>query len=298
MKGPVSESQRALDAMKAVSAGLRAMGIEDAEKEVELFITEGLGIGRVQLYRDNPKLSAAEALMLNEMLRRRQRREPLQYIIGHVEFCGLKIRVGPGVLIPRPESELLAEEAVARLSDRPSPRVLELCTGSGCVALSVARGLPRSEVTATDTSGDALRYAGENARLNRIGNVRFLKGSLFGPVAGERFDAVLANPPYIRTEDIDGLAPEIRLWEPRAALDGGADGLDFYREIIASAGEHLNPGGMLIVETGGPLAGPVADMARAAGLSPEAPTRDYGGCDRIITMLAGRGPADAGKCRG
>jgi release factor glutamine methyltransferase len=221
------------------------------------------------------------------MLARRQRREPIQYILGEVEFYGLRIRVGPGVLIPRPETELLVEETLRRLSARPTPRVLELCTGSGCVALAVARAIPGARVFATEISGDALRRAEGNAALNGIENVTFLQGSLFEPVEGEKFDAVLSNPPYVKTGEIEGLAPEIRDWEPFTALDGGEDGLHFYREIIPQAGEYLSPGGVLIVEMGAALAPGVAEIAGEEGLRALEPLRDWGGCDRVMTIYAG-----------
>jgi release factor glutamine methyltransferase len=154
------------------------------------------------------------------------------------------------------------------------------------VALAVARELPEAQVLATENSKQALRYALENAKLNGIGNVTFLAGSLFEPVAGQRFDAVLSNPPYIRTGDIDSLAPEIRNWEPREALDGGPDGLDFYRRIIPRAKDHLNPGGALIVEMGAAHAPEVARIASDAGLRPKPPLQDWGGCDRVMAVMA------------
>jgi release factor glutamine methyltransferase len=268
----------ALEAMHTAAERLTALGIPDAEKEAELIITAGLGVDRVSLYRDDPPLGWEDPRILDKMLRRREKREPLQYILGEVEFYGLRIKVGPGVLIPRPETELLVVEAIKRLSDNPAPRVLELCTGSGCVALAVARGLPEAQVIATENSKEALRYALENAALNGVENAAFLSGSLFGPVVGQTFDAVLSNPPYIRTGDIDTLAPEIKNWEPREALDGGPEGLDFYREIIPKARDYLNTGGALIVEMGAALAPGVAEIAEKEGMRPLPPLRDWGGC--------------------
>lgn len=275
---------RALEALHNACDRLRSFGVDEAEKEAELLLTAGLGVERVALYRDNPPLGPEGARKLDEMLARRAKREPIQYILGDVEFCGLRIRVGPGVLIPRPETELLVEEAVGRLSGRARLRVLELCTGSGCVALAVAKQLPNARVVATENSKEALRYAMENAALIGADNVTFLAGSLFEPVSAERFDAVLSNPPYVATSEIDGLAPEIRNWEPREALDGGPDGLDFYRLIIPKAKARLLPGGMIIVEMGAALAPAVAEIAEAAGLRPEPPLRDWGGCDRVMTI--------------
>jgi len=277
---------KAMEAMHRATEWLNALGIEDAPKEAELLVTMGLGVDRLSLYRDDPELGWEDPRILDEMLRRRERREPLQYIIGEVEFYGLRMKVGPGVLIPRPETELLVDEALRRLKGNPSPRVLELCTGSGCVALAVAKALPESQVLATENSKEALKYAHENAKLNSIENVAFLAGSLFEPVAGQSFDAVLSNPPYIATAEIDTLAPEIRNWEPRAALDGGPDGLDFYREIIPRVKDYLKPGGALIVEMGAAHAPEVARIASDSGLRPKPPVQDWGGCDRVISILA------------
>jgi release factor glutamine methyltransferase len=276
----------AMEAMHKAAEWLKALGVEDPAKEAELLVTVGLGVDRVSLYRDDPALGWEDPRILDEMLARRERREPIQYILGEVEFYGLRITVGPGVLIPRPETELLVEEALRRLKGKLSPRVLELCTGSGCVALAVARELPEARVIATENSAHALRYAHKNAELNGLGNVAFLSGSLFMPVAGQSFDAVLSNPPYIRTGDIDTLAPEIRNWEPREALDGGPDGLDFYRQIIPRAKDFLNPGGALIVEMGASLAPEVARIASDAGLRPHPPLQDWGGCDRVMSITA------------
>lgn len=281
---PYTLSMKAIEAMHSAAERLTALGIPDAEKEAELIITAGLGVDRVSLYRDDPSLGWEDPSILDKMLRRREKREPLQYILGEVEFYGLRIKVGPGVLIPRPETELLVEEAIKRLSENPAPRVLELCTGSGCVALAVAKNLSGSTVMATESSKEAIAYALQNAPLNEVKNATFLRGSLFEPVAGQTFDAVLSNPPYILTGDIDTLAPEIRNWEPREALDGGPDGLDFYREIIPRAKAHLRAGGALIVEMGAALAPEVAKIAENSGLKPMPPLQDWGGCDRVMTI--------------
>ena len=183
----------AIDKLKEVTAFLKSQGIDDAHKESEIIVTHCLGIDKAALYRDNPVLSEKNLKDIDAVLQRRARREPLQYIIGFVEFCGLKIKVGQGVLIPRPETELLAEEvikavqrsafSVQRKSKDSELRILDLCTGSGCLALAIAKHFPDAEVYGTDISKDAIRYANENAVLNDIRNVTFLKGSLFEPLS-------------------------------------------------------------------------------------------------------------------
>jgi release factor glutamine methyltransferase len=227
---------------------------------------------------------------------RRAKREPLQYILGYVEFLGLKIKVGRGVLIPRPETELLAEETIKTVKRKllgvrktsphssrfTSLRFLDLCTGSGCLALSLAREFRDAQVYGTDTSATAIHYAQENAALNGIKNITFIKGSLFEPVKELTFDLIVSNPPYIRSNDIKDLQPEIKDWEPQDALNGGKDGLDYYRDIISAARNYLNEEGYLMLEVGINQADAIKGMAEDAGLKDIILIKDYAGIDRIL----------------
>ncbi len=280
---------KAVDMLYEISGRLAPCGIPGAEREAWLFISEGLDIDPVRLYRDNPEIGEEQVIALREMAGRRSRREPLQYILGRTDFAGLNILTGPGVLIPRPETELMAEHAVKTLGGQLSAdkgrhtMILDLCTGSGCLALALARAFPGSRVFGVDISGTALGYAGENARLNRTGNAQFLRGRLFEPLRGDRlFDLIISNPPYIKTGDINGLQPEIRDWEPPEALDGGEDGLDFYREIIPAAPRFLRHGGILMLELGADSADAVAGMLGRAGYGRIQAFNDYAGIKRII----------------
>ena len=263
----------AIDQLKEVSVFLKSQGIEDAHKEAEIIVTHCLGIDKAALYRDNPVLSGKNLKDIDTVLQRRARRGPLQYIIGHVEFHGLKIKVGQGVLIPRPETELLAEEvikAVQRKSKDSELKVLDLCTGSGCLALAIAKHFSDAEVYGTDISKDAIRYANENAELNGIRNAVFLKGSIFEPLSQLlthnssllTFDVIVSNPPYIRHADIPNLQPEIKDWEPRNALDGGEDGLNYYRTILSEARAYLAFNGVLFLEIGEGQAGEVSETGK------------------------------------
>lgn len=273
---------KALDLLRFAVSFLRQHGIAGAEKEAEFILTKGAGIDRVSLYRDNPSLTGAQSRRVKTILRRRAKREPLQYILGHVEFYGLRINVGPGVLIPRPETEILVEEVLKNLKKKRAVRLLDVCTGSGCVALAIAKNLSRADVFGTDRSEKALRYAKRNAGANSIKNVTFLKGPLFEPVEGMCFDVIVSNPPYIKTSILQGLEPEIRDWEPEVALDGGEDGLTFYRRIFARLHLYLKPGGLVVVETPGDQAQEVAGMARASGLEPLWVIKDYAGHERVV----------------
>jgi release factor glutamine methyltransferase len=275
----------ALDKLKEAKELLARSEIEDAAREAETIIAHCLKTDRATLYRDNPEIQGDPMRNIERLIERRAEREPLQYILGHVEFFGLKIKVGRGVLIPRPETELLAEEAIKIISNfefRISNfKVLDLCTGSGCLALVLAKEFPEAQVFGTDTSEIGIQYANENAGLNKIKNVTFKKGSLFEPVKGVTFDLIVSNPPYIRSKDIIDLQPEIKDWEPRDALDGGEDGLDYYRSIIPLVKNYLRQDGFLVLELGVNQADVIKNMAEDEGLIDINLVKDYAGIDRI-----------------
>lgn len=307
-----------IERVKVVKEALGEAGIEDAYREAELIVSHALGMDRATLYRENSPVPDDIVSKIDEIVRRRVRREPLQYILGSVYFCGLKIKVGHGVLIPRPETELLAEEAIRIFKERDtnplfppfakgvqggiteseqSPsllRFLDLCTGSGCLALAFASAFPDAMVYGTDSEETAISYAEENAKTNAIKNVQFLKGSLFEPIekriasTEDRpfFDVIVSNPPYIRRDDLKKLQPEIRDWEPLPALDGGEDGLDFYRAIIPGARKYLAANGFLIFELGIDQADAVKQMAKDAGFQDISVRKDYAGIERIFMARA------------
>lgn len=286
---------KALDKIRSACVFLQIAGIAQPEREAEEIISHSLGVRRVTLFRDNPEIAHEVMQHIDTDLERRARREPLQYILGRIEFHGLMIKVGPGVLIPRPETELLVEAAIAAISAqrtrRPALKFLDLCTGTGCIALTLARQFPDAKVYGTDTSETAIRYSVENANINNLPNAVFLHGSFFEPVrrimreqmSKARFDLVISNPPYIRTEDMKNLQPEIR-WEPQDALDGGEDGLDYYRIIIPEAKEYLRGDGILMFEIGINQADAVRKIALAAGYRHTNLKKDHAGIDRIIMM--------------
>jgi release factor glutamine methyltransferase len=182
---------------------------------------------------------------------RRQTGEPLQYITGSSEFFGLPFSVGPGVLIPRPETEHLVEEVIRLAKDLPNPRIADIGTGSGIIAVALANAVPSAQITAIDCSPQALAIARENAALNHVeSRITFLEGDLLVPVAGQRFDILASNPPYIPSADHDSLSVEVRDHEPHSALFAGEDGLDLYRRLIPDALPLLAPGGWLALEIG------------------------------------------------
>ena len=211
------------------------------------------------------------------MLARRMNHEPVQYITGEQEFCGLCFCVQPGVLIPRPETELLAE---AVFTESKGKRVLDMCTGSGCIAVTVAKLGEPAFTAASDYSAEALAVAKKNAKLLDA-DVTFYHGDLFAAVEG-MYDIIVSNPPYIRSEVIEGLMPEVREFEPRLALDGTEDGLLFYRRIIAEAKEYLTPGGRLMFEIGHDQGETVPEILEAEGYVSIEVKKDYAGLDRMV----------------
>lgn len=204
---------------------------------------------------------------------------PLQYILGEWEFYGLPFLVGEGVLIPRPDTEILVEQALRFLKDRPAARVLELCAGSGCISVAVAKHTDAT-VTAMEKFPQAFGYLQKNIALNRV-SVQAVQADLFDGFGGT-FDLILANPPYIRTEALSALSREVRQ-EPPSALDGGADGLRFYRAIAGIYKENLAAGGRLLLEIGYDQRADVTAILVQAGYKNIACFRDYGGNDRVLS---------------
>jgi release factor glutamine methyltransferase len=291
---------RLLDALKSSTEYLEDAGVEDAFADAEILTFHAAGADRLAAYADNPEITKELRDKIRRLIRRRAKGEPLQYIVGHVDFLGLTIHVGKGVLIPRPETELLAEEAIktaqsstfdvqshstseSQKAGSRSLRILDLCTGSGCIALALAKANPGTEVFGTDLSKTALRYAKKNAEVNGIENVTFLQGSLFGPLSADaEFDLIVSNPPYIVTADIRGLQREIKDWEPLKALDGGTDGLDFYRKIFGDAGRYLKRQGIVMCELGFGQAPAVREIAKKSAFTNISVIMDYAGIERIL----------------
>lgn len=254
-------------AMQRAVVQLRAAGIEEPQLEAELLLRHVLGLDKTCFYLRLPEaLSERQYERFLDLLDQRVKRKPLAYITGHREFYDLDLHVAPGVLIPRPETELLVEQ-VLRLARARSGRPLafvDVGTGSGAIALAVAKQLPQLEVFATDCSPAALAVANFNARRLRLaGRVRFLQGDLLDPLPGQ-VDLVAANLPYVPTAVWETLAPELREHEPRTALDGGADGLDQIRRLIGQLPAHLRAGGAAVLEIDPTQAATVTELAGAA----------------------------------
>jgi release factor glutamine methyltransferase len=263
-------------------------GISSARLEAQLLLAHVLGCSRTQLYMgfDKP-LGEAELTGYRELIKRRLGGEPVAYLVGEHEFWGLPVYVDESVLVPRPDTETVVEVARATRVDRAAPcRVLDLCTGSGAIAISLAKELAAARVVATDISPAAAAIARRNAERNKVADrVDVREGDLWIAAGDDRFDLIVSNPPYIATPVIATLGAEVRR-EPVLALDGGADGLAFYDRIVAAARAHLVPGGALVVEHGFDQADAVRARFEAAGFERVALEHDLGKNPRVTWGVA------------
>ena len=271
------------DWLAGAVALLRESGCPDPEVDARWMAEDALGLTRADLKFEGERAIPEDAQKrLDAMLERRCAGEPVQYILGTADFMGLRFEVGPGVLIPRQDTETLVEAALIALQGGgPAPSVLDLCAGSGCIGLSLASLAPHAQVTLADVSRDALEIARRN--MHALGVKAELRhGDLFAAVRHERFDLIASNPPYIPRGELAGLQKEVQ-YEPRLALDGGVDGLDFYRRIAQEAGDHLNPGGSLWLEVGAGEAPAVLDLLKSRLACAEAGTvKDLNGIERVV----------------
>ena len=259
---------------------LTSKGVENSRRETEWLLVAALGLDRIGIYVNFDKpLTDRELAACRELVSRRARREPLQYILGTQEFMGLEFMVNRAVLIPRHDTEVLVTEALKRASATSS--ILDIGVGSGCIAVSLAKSLPEADVWGVEMSPEALDLARKNAKHHGV-TVTLVEGSLFGPVPEKKFDLIVSNPPYIPTAELAILQPEVRDYEPKQALDGGADGLDFYRSIVAAAPSHLYPEGWLMVEVGIGQAPSVTAIFSAAGFFDCFTAHDPAGVERVV----------------
>ena len=257
--------------------------IENPHLEAEILLAKALNAKRIDLYINFEKvMSADELARFKEYIKRRKDHEPSAYIIGTKSFMSLDLAVTKSVLIPRPETELIVESALSLLKGLDRPSVLDIGTGSGAIAVSLAKYLPTAKIAATDTSEKALEVAAQNASANGVSDrIRFETADLF-PKSGEKFDLMVSNPPYIRTKDIEALPPEVKDHEPLSALDGGEDGMKYYGPIISGAKERLKENGHLILEIDPGLTLQISSMLKGSGYAGIDVRRDLNGCERAV----------------
>lgn len=264
----------------------RGRGIATPRLDAEVLLAHALSSTRIRLIVEaKHELDPEDLKRFREFVKRRRAHEPTAYIVGAREFYGRPFRVDRRVLVPRPDTEALVEIAFARTRALSmSMRALDLCTGSGCVAITLARERPTAAVVAADVSEDALAVARENAARLGAHNVAFRSGDLFRAVDPSwRFDIVTANAPYVASLELSSLAPDVRDFEPRLALDGGSDGLDVVRAIVRASPPHLARGGVLAVEVGMGQAPLVAELFERAGYSRIELGRDYARIERVVS---------------
>ena len=239
--------------LSAATKTLKAASVDSPRLNAELMLAEVLGLSRTSLATESssPVPDNLQARFFG-MVERRFKREPLQHILGEAHFYGLVFNVSPDVLVPRPETELLVQQAIEFLHNRNQPHVFDFGTGSGCIPISIASEVPECRVWSVDVSEAALSTARSNARRNGVADqVRFFRGDGFNVLEdSQRFDLIVSNPPYIPTADLKELQPEVRDYDPDLALDGGEDGLNFYCRLAKSAALWLAPGGKIIIELG------------------------------------------------
>ncbi|PIQ85532.1 MAG: protein-(glutamine-N5) methyltransferase, release factor-specific [Candidatus Omnitrophica bacterium CG11_big_fil_rev_8_21_14_0_20_45_26] len=280
-------SAQVADLLKKGTEFLKTRAIEDAAQSSELLLSFSLQKPRSALLADfgSTVSQKAEALFF-DLLQKRSTHYPVQYLTGRVPFDDLYFEVEQGVFIPRPETEHLVESILTELAGKkvPSLQILEVGTGSGCVAVSLARRLPNASLVATDISEKAVQVAMKNARINRVASqIQFIRTGYWNGISGS-FDCLVSNPPYLSAEDLKALQPEIT-YEPREALDGGQDGLDAYRSMIKQAKEVLHPGGLIAFELGIGQAPAVNTWLTENYFSHIHITKDLAGIDRVVTAI-------------
>ena len=284
----MTEMLTVLEIVKRTTEFLAGKGLESARLNAELIVGHALGLKRMQLYLQFERpLAEADLEKIRPLVRRRAQREPLQYILGETEFFGLKLKTDRRALIPRPETEYLVEQLTVRLAAAPPARVLDLGTGTGAIALALAAHFPAARIHAVDTCEDALALARENAARTQLeARVTWLRSDWFAAVpADERFELIVANPPYLTAEETAQTQPEVRGFEPVSALTGGPDGLADLRRIVADAPRWLAPGGLLALETGIAQHAALRDLATAAGLTGLESRQDLTARDRFFYAL-------------
>jgi release factor glutamine methyltransferase len=288
-----AEAGRALSIAGVVDAAARTLAqarVENPRLDAELLVAEAAGVTRANLFAGSIELDDETQRRFEALVRRRAAREPLAYITGRKEFYSIEFEVAPAVLVPRPETETMVDLALKFAAEHPNCRLLDIGAGCGAIALAVASNAPGVRVVATDISTDALAIAHRNAlRLGLGSRARLIHADCWDTLDGGellgRFDIVVSNPPYVCESEMARLEPEIRDFEPRAALDGGPDGLNFYRRIVVGLCDHLFDSGAVILEVGKGQAAAVAAILQATGCVEVSVSNDLSGIPRAVHAI-------------
>jgi release factor glutamine methyltransferase len=265
---------------------LKKHGSESPRLEAEILLAHARGCPRIQLYvQYNELLTDDQRTAMRDLVKRRAQAEPVAYLVGHREFFALDFRVTPDVLIPRPETETLVLQSIAAVKSIPNARILDMGTGSGCIAVATAVNVPAASVTAVDISSQALDVAKDNASRHAVAErIRFLEGDLFAPLStDDQFDLIVSNPPYVADGEMETLPADIRRHEPALALKAGQQGLDVISRLVAEAPSRLAPGGSLLIEISPEQAPAVTGLVHASGKFESPRTiKDSGGLERVV----------------
>jgi release factor glutamine methyltransferase len=286
---PYARRVTVLEVIQRSTDFLARREVDSPRLQAEWLLAGAMGIPRLELYLQfDRQVTEPDIARVRDWVRRRGQREPLQHILGTATFCGFEIKVNRAVLVPRPETELLAQQALdwCRNTSVSEPVILDFGTGSGCLAVTLAANCPQAVVHAIDLSPEALAVAGENAaRHNLTRRIHYQLSDGFKALPADlKFDLVVANPPYIPNAEIDTLQIEVRDFDPRMALDGGKDGLDFYRRLAQETGERLRPDGRVMVEHGDGQAEAVSNLFKEQKWIVESRRSDYSDQLRILTV--------------
>jgi release factor glutamine methyltransferase len=265
---------------------LKQHGSESPRLDAEILLAHARGCERIQLYTEyDAPLTPEDREKMRHLVKRRATQEPVAYLVGFREFFGMDFDVEPGVLIPRPDTESLVVTALELVNEIPSPSVLDVCTGTGCVPIAIAANCPAAVLTAIELDDQVCGIARRNIKKHSLADrISLLQGDLFDPLADDaQFDVITANPPYVTDQEMDTLQPDVRLHEPHLALRGGSDGLDVVRRLIADAVSRLLPGGALLLEIGEQQGEAVTELFKAAGsYEPAQIVKDLGGHSRVV----------------
>lgn len=264
---------------------LKERGSTTPRLDAEILLATARGCPRIRLYTDfDQPLTEQQRTTMRGLVKRRGAAEPVAYLVGHREFFSLDFLVQPGVFIPRPDTEVLVMAALDALQGREAPRVLDLCTGTGCVPIAIARNSPSARLTAVELSQTALETARSNIEKHGLTQrIELLQGDLFAPLPeGAAFDIITSNPPYVQHDEIARLAADIRDHEPRMALDGGADGLDVIRQLVKQSPDYLIPGGWLMFELSPEQAPAAVEFMEERGFHEVAVKNDLAGLARVV----------------
>ncbi|MEN6520943.1 MAG: peptide chain release factor N(5)-glutamine methyltransferase [Armatimonadota bacterium] len=284
----MAETRTIAQELASAMGTLAQEGVETSQLDAEVLMAHVIGSQRVYVITHQERaLTDDELCRYRDFAARRAKREPLSYITGEKEFWGLSFDVTPAVLVPRPETETLIETALPTLRDRENPLIADIGAGSGIIAISLAVELPDAVVYATEISPEAVKVARRNAIKHQVEvRIDILEGDLLDPLPEEvkgKLDAVVSNPPYIPSEEIYHLQPEITNYEPRGALDGGEDGMDYHRKILEASREWLKPGGWVHMEIGIGQGEAVSAYARNIGYTNTKVINDLAGIDRVVS---------------